>query len=115
MSQVLNDSEKEQLLREFYTSHLLPLVTRAEERKHQFLVLDTLEDTSTYYKNRVDDGQYLHEVPAAEIGARLSQYWQQDDFPELATLADPLLELAKHLSQTDEATGDVPQFIYAMF
>ncbi len=108
--------EKEKILRAFYREHLLPLAEAAKQRGIRFFPLgkdDEPSDAASYYIERKDDGNYVHEIDSANLAKELEALWQ--DFPELAALAGPIVELAETIKEDEESTEEVSPFIYAMF
>lgn len=101
------------ILRAFYREKLLPLADAARERGIEFFPLGGEENAASYYKDRNDDGNYVHEVDAANTAGELEKLWA--DFPELAALAGPIVELAETIKEDEESSEEVSPFIYAMF
>jgi hypothetical protein len=110
---MLSIEQKEKILRAFYREHLLPLADKAKERGIVFFPPGKDEGTESYYIERQDDGSYIHEIDAANLTKELENLWQ--DFPELAALAGPMVELAETVKEDEESTDEVSPFIYAMF
>ena len=53
-----------------------------------------------------------------EIGsaaAQLRAMWESDDLPELASLAEDLVKLARHIELTEDPSADVDPFMYVMY
>jgi hypothetical protein len=112
----MTEAEKEKILRSFYAERLLPLAKISRERGVEMFPLSPDEAAASYYKQRDDDGLYVHEINSEEITAQLKELWGTDDLTELAELAEPLTSLAKILQeQEEEDSSDVSPFIYAMF
>ena len=113
----LTEAEKEKMLRSFYTERLLPLAATARERGVEMFPLSPTEAAESYYKERDDDGCYVHEINVEEIVAQLSEVLSVDGLPELGSLAEPLISLAAALQAQEETAdaSDVSPFIYAMF
>lgn len=109
----ITDQEKETLLRDFYREKLLPLTDAARERGIEFFPLSGEEGAASYYRDRNDDGNYVHEIDAANTAGELEKLWA--DFPELATLAGPIVQLAESIREDEESSEEVSPFIYAMF
>ncbi len=109
----LNDEQREDLLRAFYKERLLPLAALARERGAEFFPLNGNAEAESYYIERNDDGNYVHEIDAADPAGELEKLWQ--DFPELAELAGPLAALAGAIREDEETQEEISPFIYAMF
>ena len=110
---MLTDIEKEELLKTFYRERLLPLAELARERGIEFFPLTGDAGAESYYKDRNDDGNYVHEIDSATLASELEKLWRE--FPELAALAAPVVELAEAVKEDQESSEEVSPFIYAMF
>jgi len=110
---MLTDEQRENLLRAFYHERLLPLARLAKERGIEFFPLNGSADLESYYKDRNDDGNYVHEIDPANLAGELEKLWQ--DLPELAQLAEPLTALAEAIREDEETQEEISPFIYAMF
>jgi hypothetical protein len=106
---MLTAEQKEKILRTFYRDKLLPLA----EKRSDFFPLAGDQSAASYYIDRGDDGNYVHEINSADLVSELEKLWL--DFPELAALAAPLIELADSIKEDEESTEEVSPFIYAMF
>jgi hypothetical protein len=111
----LSDTEKEKLLRAFYHERLLPLVEKARDRGVEFFPTGPDTRSESYFIERGDDGNYVHEIDAADLAGGLRELWSRGEPAELAELAAPIVALAEAIRETDEAPDDVSPFIYAMF
>jgi len=111
----LTDLEKENMLRSFYHERLIPLAKIADERHIEFFPLGPDKEAATYYIERSDDGNYIHEINSEELAADLRKIWSGGDLHELAGLAEELVLLAQALQESEEASEEVSPFIYAMF
>ncbi len=109
----LTDLQKEELLKTFYRERLLPLAEIARGRGVEFFPLAKDEAAESYYHDRNDDGNYVHEIDAADPAAELKTLWR--DLPELAALAEPIIALAESIKEDEETSEEVSPFIYAMF
>src|SRR5262245_58714530 len=110
---MITDKQRDDLLRDFYRDRLLPLALIARERGLEFFPLSGDASAASYYKDRIDGGNYVHEIDSANLASELESMWQ--DFPELAALSRPLVELADKIKEDEGSTEDVSPFIYAMF
>lgn len=108
----MTDLQKEELLKTFYRERLLPLAEIARERGVEFFPLAKDEAAESYYHDRNDDGNYVHEIDADPVN-ELKTLWQ--DLPELAALAEPIVSLAESIKEDEETSEEVSPFIYAMF
>jgi hypothetical protein len=111
----LNDTEKEQLLRGFYHDSLMPLADSARAKGIEFFPLGPDASAESYYLVREDAGNYVHEIDATDLTKELRELWAKGDFPELAQLAEPIVQLAETIKESEETPEDVSPFIYAMF
>jgi hypothetical protein len=112
----MTNEEKEELLKTFYRERLLPLAAAAREKGIDFFPLAGDESAESYYIDRDDSGNYVHEINSVDLAGELEKLWS--DFPELAALAalaEPLVELAEAIKEDEESTEEISPFIYAMF
>lgn len=111
----LTETEKERLLRAFYRERLIPVAEAARARGVKFFAVGAEAALESYYVERNDSGDYVHEIDADDLAGELRDLWDPEGFPELADLAGPIAALAETIKETDETPGDVSPFIYAMF
>jgi hypothetical protein len=111
----LTDTEKEDLLHRFYHERLMPIVERARAGGVEFFPDGPDTAAESYYIDRNDDGNYVHEINPNDLAGDLRQLWSSGELKELADLAGPIVELAESIKETDETPEDVSPFIYAMF
>jgi hypothetical protein len=112
----LSDGEKEALLQAFFKERLSPLAELARARQISFFPLGPDKAAASYYEDRNDDGNYVFEIDATDLEGELRKMWSDDKLPELAELAEGLVELAAILHKEEaETEGEVSPFIYAMF
>lgn len=109
----MTEIQKEELLKAFYHDRLMPLAETAAERGTVFFPLSGDPSAESYYKDRNDDGNYVHEIDAENLAGELADLWA--GFPELAALAAPIVELAEAIKEDEESTEEISPFIYAMF
>ncbi|MGI8812240.1 MAG: hypothetical protein ACR2IH_06890 [Pyrinomonadaceae bacterium] len=69
----------------------------------------------TYYIDRLDDSDYIFELDPANVASDLREMWAIGNLPELAELADEIVDLADQLQGCDEDKGEISPFVYAMF
>ncbi len=110
----LTDTEKNELLHRFYIEKLIPLAEKHRASNRDFFPLKPDKNAESYYKDRNDDGNYIHEVDYSDLEGELRELWK-GDLDELGELAAPLVELARLLEEREETDADVSPFIYAMF
>ena len=110
----LNDAEKEELLRGFYHDWLMSLAESARSRGVEFFPLGPDRAAESYYIERTDGGNYVHEI-SADLTSELRALWAGGEFAEMAELAAPIVTLAEAIKESEETTEDVSPFIYAMF
>lgn len=112
----LNDTQKEELLRTFYHERLVPIAKEARARGVEFFPAGPDATAESYYIERNDDGNYVHEINADDLAGDLRELWgRRGDLSELVDLAVPIVDLAEAIKETDETPEDVSPFIYAMF
>lgn len=111
----LTDTEKQDLLHRFYHERLIPLVEKARAGGIEFFPAGPDPTAESYYIDRSDDGNYVHEINANDLAGDLRGLWSRGELKELAELAGPIVELAEAIKETDETPEDVSPFIYAMF
>jgi hypothetical protein len=111
----LSDTEKEDLLHRFYHERLMPIVEEARARGIEFFPAGPDAAAESYYIDRNDKGNYVHEINANDLAGDLRELWGRGELKELADLAGPIVELAEAIKETDETPEDVSPFIYAMF
>jgi hypothetical protein len=107
--------EKEKLVADLFAERIMPLAALARERGVEFFPLGFDDRAKTYYVQRDDNGDYIHEIDEANLVEELGRVWQGDRLPEITALAEPLLALAEGLREKEETSEDVSPFIYAMF
>jgi hypothetical protein len=113
---MLSNTEKEKLLRAFYREHLLPLARLAKERGITFFPFApdiSQGGAESYYIERNDNGNYVHEIDSADLAGELEKLWRE--LPELAEIAGPLAALAESIKEDEETQEEISPFIYAMF
>jgi len=109
----MTNEQKEKILRAFYRERLLPLAEIAAGRGIEFFPLAPDPAAESYFKERNDDGNYVHEIDSADLAGELEKLWQ--DLPELAALAGALVSLAESIKEDEETQEEISPFIYAMF
>ena len=110
----LTEQEKEKILKSFYAEKLIGLAEKYKSENREFFQLSADENADSYYIERNDDGNYIHEINYADLEGELHNLWK-DEPEELKNLAAPLIELAHKLEEPEEKDGEVSPFIYAMF
>lgn len=111
----LNDTEKEKLLSEFFQKRLLPIAESAKSRGVELFPLAPDDAAKSYYLERADDGNYVHEINSADLVSELKDLWSAGETVELADLAEEIVRLAETLQEHEETSEEVSPFIYAMF
>lgn len=109
------DPERETLLRSFYHERLMPLADAAREHGIEFFPFGPDKKAASYYIDRNDDGNYVHEIKSEELAVELREMWSGGELPGLAELAEELVLLAQSLQEEEETSEEVSPFIYAMF
>lgn len=111
----LTEIEKEKLLDTYFDDKLLPIGEKIKEREIKLFAFSPDASASTYYHERKDDGEYVHEIDFEQPASELSVILTDKDLPELAELAESLVALAGILQSQEEIEEDVSPFVYAMF
>lgn len=101
-------------LRDFYHDRLVPLADLAEREGIEFFPLGPADDASSYYIDRNDTGEYVHEINSEKMADELIALWD-GGLHELQSIAPALIELANLLREPDDTTDEISPFIYAMF
>jgi hypothetical protein len=104
------DEQIEEQLKTFYHERLVPIA----ETSQQFFPMGPDSAVQSYYADRADDGNYIHEINAADMEGELRKMWS-DDSPQLAEIAAELMRMAELLQEKEETSEEVSPFVYAMF
>ena len=107
--------ENDKMAADLFAERIVPLAALAREKGVEFFPLGFDDRVQTYYVERTDNGDYIHEIDEAKLAEELDRIWQEDRIPEIAGLAEPLIALAESLREKEETSEDVSPFIYAMF
>lgn len=109
----MNSTERneEMRLRAFYQQHLIPLAVQLRRQGKTLLPTQPDRSSDSYYAEREGCVSYVTEI--SDIDTELRRIWATD--PEFGALIEPLLQLAHELEITEERSGDVSPFVYAMF
>jgi hypothetical protein len=113
MSDISEQTEKR--LSEFYRKRLVTLGDLARDRNIEFFPLGADDSRESYYTERRDEANYIHEIDFSDLRAELKSLWANGDLPELTEIADNLIEFATLLQEKETEPDDVSPFIYAMF
>lgn len=105
----MSDRTEEQL-KEFYRERLIPISAAYKD----VFPLRPDEAAQSYYIDRADSGNYIHEIDSNDTEGELGKLWR-DGSPELAEIAGELMRLADILQEKEETSNEVSPFIYAMF
>jgi hypothetical protein len=113
----LQDAEKENLLRAFYRERLLPLAESAKTAGAEIIPLGANPKADSYYLERSDDGNYVHEINSGDLAGELKDLWTagKHSLSGLAELAEEIVALAETLREDEDTSEEVSPFIYAMF
>lgn len=112
--QMDTNDEKEELLRSYFNERLMPVKEMMLERGVEFFPTSPDSSAETYYVDRTDDGNYVHEI-GQDITAELSSVLEHIALPELSSLTESLITLAETLQEQEETREEVSPFVYAMF
>lgn len=110
-----NRSERDAAADSFFNERIVPLSELARSRAIELFPLGFDENASSYFVERTDKGDYIHEVDANAIAGELRKVLNSEFLPEMGELADALEELAAELRETDDPQNEISPFIYAMF
>lgn len=113
MSDISEQIEKQ--LSEFYRERLVALADLAHERSVEFFPLGADDSRNSYYVERQNETNYIHEIDSDNFASELKCLWRGGELPELADIADELIEFATLLQEKEAEPDDVSPFIYAMF
>lgn len=105
----------ESKLSTFYRERLVPLADLARARGVEFFPLGADDSRKSYYAERHDTADYIHEIDSDDLAGELKSLWSDGELPELAEIADELIKFAALLQDKEAAPDDVSPFIYAMF
>src|SRR5262245_51467497 len=108
----LTDEEKWARVRTFFKEQLVPVAEKLRSSGIRFFPL-AFEGETTWYTKYAAPTPELDEFRDEEVELRLRRLWGA--MPDLAQLADPLVQLAKELEAEPDDTGQVSDFIYEMF
>lgn len=111
----LSESEKNELLTNFFEQKLLPFAKLSKDEGRSIFPYSTGENIESYYQERKDSDSYVYELDASDLAGEIARLWLSLEIPELAKIADDLIELAEKIRDGEESSGDVSPFVYAMF
>ena len=100
----------------FFDRRLVPLAERLRARGTRFFPLGPDPEAESYYvpANRMEPEFIDLDGPAACEEA-LRRLWEEQGIPELAALAEPLIDLARRLEVREEDWGEISPFVYVMY
>jgi len=110
-----NSEQIEKQLSDFYRERIVTLSELARERGVEFFPLGSDKTLESYYTERQDEADYIHEIDSTNLAEELRSLWSNGDLPELAEIADELINFATLLQEKESEPEDVSPFIYAMF
>lgn len=111
----LTEQEKEELLLSYFNEKLLPISEKMREKEIELFPMSFDETAESYFQDRADDGNYVHEINFKETSSELEKILETENLPELAKLAESLVALAETLQEQEETNEEVSPFVYAMF
>jgi hypothetical protein len=100
-----------EILVSFFRERLVPLASADTP----LFPLGPDASAETYYIDRIDESDYIYELDPANLADELREMWSTGDLPELAGLADELVDLANQLQGREDDNGEISPFVYAMF
>ena len=108
-------STDEKTLRRFHADHLVPAAEALRARRRQFFPAGPDDGAETWYVTLPAAEADFVEIDEAALAQTLRARWEAEGLPELAALAEPLLELARSLEVAEEETPDISPFVYVMY
>lgn len=105
----------EEQLSGFFRERLVTLADLARERNIEFFPLKADNSRNSYYTERRDESNYVHEIDFADLTAELRSLLANEDLPELTEIAEDLNAIAVLLHEKEVEVDDISPFIYAMF
>jgi hypothetical protein len=115
MSSTDRDKLQTEQARAFFIEKLVPAAEKLRARGVRFFAAtpEQGEEESWYIAcNAVPD---LEELDPKQHASWLKKYWMGQNTPELAELAEPLVQLARTQRPDEKASGEVSPLIYVMF
>ena len=109
------DPATTKLLDKFWSQQLLPAAEALRTRGVRFFETAPDAKADSYYTSHEPSADPFIKLEPADWEKLLRDMWQKEGFPELASLAHPLMELAAKLKLRDAEQSDVSPFIYVMF
>lgn len=107
-------STDERRLERFYRTRLVPAAEALRARGVSLFPLGPDDASESWYVGPPREPKFATlEVEACEDALR--ELWQENDRPELAALAEELMEIARRLEVRDEDSADVSPFVYVMY
>lgn len=108
-------STDEARIRRFYRRRLRSTAEQLRQRGVRFFPLGPEPEAETWYVDGSRDAPEFVELEVEDCEAALRALWEEQELPELAALAGPLLELARKLEVKEEGPGEVSPFVYVMY
>ncbi|HEY2882304.1 MAG TPA: hypothetical protein VGJ15_07720, partial [Pirellulales bacterium] len=87
------DAATRRLLEKFWNQQLLPAATALNKRGVKFFETAPDAAAGSYYTKHAKAADPFTTLEPAEWEAKLKQLWQQENLPELAAMAGPLMAL----------------------
>lgn len=107
------NSTDERAIRRFFAERLVPVAEALRERGVRFFPLGP-EPAESWYEAPPSEPDFTR-LGEADLVEALRSRWSEQELPELAALAEPLLELARSLEVHEEPTPDISPFVYVMY
>jgi len=99
----------------FFNERLMPLAETMRKRGIELFPRGPDANRSSYFIDRSDNGNYIHELDPENIANELREMWTSGDLPELSVIADEMVDIAQSLKENEKAQDEISPFIYAMF
>lgn len=101
-------------LRRFFREQLAPAAAALRERGVELFPMGPDPSAESWWEPAPADPEFV-ELDAEAIAPALAERWRAQDLPELAALAESLMELARELEVDEEPSSEVSPFVYVMY
>jgi hypothetical protein len=105
----------ESRVRRFFTDRLVPAAQALRARGVQFFPLAADPAASSWYVPPPPESEDFVALDESRYADLMRDMWQAQGLPELAGLADPLMELSTRLELQAEQTPDISPYVYVMY
>ena len=109
-------STEETRLGRFFDKRLAPLAEKLRARGTRFFPMGPDAQADSYYvAPRRGRPEFIPLEGPAECEKALRDLWEEQGMPELAALAESILELARQVEIREEESGEISPFVYVMY